>query len=305
MVFEPEKEGRRLRSLINALRRRPFATLSVLALVLTFGVLEDEVSSFIRDLLNMFAKCESSISLTYAKAVIDRHDPDGNSVGLAMAVEKVACEEGVLRELNLGKADLVNFNAHGAKFIDVDFSGANLTRADLSNAEFQSGKFDQANLQHVTAHGANFQLSSFNGTYWDCADFSRATFSDARFVNVSAQSSVMRDVKFYRYGWANVNLGYSDLRGIKLLGYADESSSIFNANVSGMDLSVLTSFFGGRIRQVFGSYGACYEPSDPPHDSARPNWMVSDGAKLEGELLELNLCPSEVQERKACSAQTD
>lgn len=302
-MFDPNEIAGKLKALVSGLLRRPFVTISLLVIVAVVGAAQDELKSFVRSLPQRFASCSTTISLPDAHAAIRAYVPGANSAGLVNSVEKVLCEEGVLTSQNLDGAQLAGLQAKGASFFDVSMVGANLTGANISDARFEGGTLSQANLQQVVAHGTTFIRTRFDDAYWDCGDFEGATFTDIHLRRVSAQSSIMKDVTFNRYGWEQVNLGYADLRGINLFGNGDRYSTIYRANISGLDTRILTSFFNGKLDEVFGPSGACYTSSSPPFDSEFPEWTVGDGARWGEEELVLELCPLEVLERSECLPQ--
>ena len=245
-------------------------------------------------------QCDNNLELIDAQGTIRKYKPGENSVGLKDAVERVLCETGELRGVTLDKADLSGLNASNSHLYEVSIVDVDLSHANLDGATIERGSLDQANLQNSSAIGAVFIGPNMVGTSWDCADFTRATFIDVRLRNVSGQSSIMRDVVFHRYAWENTNFEFADLRKAKLFGYADRSSNIHQANISGTDTRVFTDLFRGQLEEVFGPNGACYVAGDPPVDSSFRNWRVRDGALWRGERLMLSICDDQTLTRKDC-----
>ena len=245
--------------------------------------------------------CGNELTLADAQQAIRQYRPGDNSIGLGRAVERVICETGELRNVTLDKADLTGLNVSNALLHRVSFVDAILSHSNFDRATIELGSLEGANLQYSSARGASFEGPNMVGTYWDCGDFTGARFENVTWRNVSAQSSVMRNAVFYRYGWEGVNLAYSDLRGVELFGSgADKYSNISEANVSGTDLRVFTDFFRGKLTEVFGINGACYLEDDPPVDSMSPDWKVEDGAYWKGEKLRLKVCGERTLTRSEC-----
>ncbi len=244
--------------------------------------------------------CDRALTLFEAQEIIRQYNPGDNSIGLKVAVEKVICETGELRKVVLDQADLSDLVASDAHLYEVTFVDADLSNANLDGATIERGSLENTNLQGSSARGATFLGPNMVGTYWDCADFSNASFVDVSWRNVSGQSSNMRGVRFHRYSWESANFGFADLRQAKLFGYAQRSSNIYRANVSGTDLRIFDEFFGGELDQIFGGSGACYVEEDPPMDSLADDWMIQDGVYWRGEKLYLSICRDQTLNHTEC-----
>ena len=244
--------------------------------------------------------CDRTLTLTKSQEIIRQYNPGDNSIGLKLAVEKVICETGELRKVTLDQANLSGLAASHAHLYEVTFVNADLSNANLDGATIERGSLENANLQGSSARGASFLGPNMVGTYWDCADFSNASFVDVSWRNVSAQSSNMRGISFYRNSWESANLAFADLRQANLFGYAQRSSNIYRANVSGMDLRIFVDLFRGQLDQIFGINGACYVEEDPPMNSLAEDWKIQDGVYWKGEKLKLNLCRDQTLNHTEC-----
>ena len=98
----------------------------------------------------------------------------------------------------------------------MDYSGAMLEYADLSNANGYKAVFQGTDLRNADLHGGDFSL----------ADFSGADLSGADLVGTSFDYADLSGVSFI-----GANMRYADLRGADLSG-----ADLTNAMIEGTDL---------------------------------------------------------------------
>jgi uncharacterized protein YjbI with pentapeptide repeats/outer membrane protein assembly factor BamB len=158
--------------------------------------------------------------------------------------------------------DLTGANLTGASLLLADLAGANLTEANLTNASFDSADLSGANLTKANlsdvwlgstnSTGANFTGASGVGAYFTSADLTGADFSGDTLPRVVMVFATLTSAKF----------AHADLEGADLTGV-----SAAKADLAGVNLS-------------YGSIA-----SSAPGVTGNPSYGMFDGADLEGANL--------------------
>ena len=93
---------------------------------------------------------------------------------------------GAVKSTSFKKAKLTNTDIHNAKLVDVDFTQADFTKANLSSSTcsgtvFKKAKFSNANLQDLDFGDADLTGADFSNSILVGTDFSAATLGNAKF----------------------------------------------------------------------------------------------------------------------------
>ena len=165
--------------------------------------------------------------------------------------------------------EIVNRKTHNKNFSGMDLSCANLFRADFSNADLSNAKLNHTNLSYANLEDAylhkadlreaNLNHANLSNAYFSRADLTRAYLggascggtyfkdADLKFANLKTAKinhKTMIDLKWYSVwevvnrGAAKKNLSGIDLSNANLYGVNFEEANLTNANLSH---SILTS----------------------------------------------------------------
>jgi uncharacterized protein YjbI with pentapeptide repeats len=159
---------------------------------------------------------------------------------------------------NLTKLQLSNAEATGAilakvNLLDHDLSGANLSQADLRGAEIVGTSLRNARLHQALLNGARFFQAILDG-----ADFSGADLSDCRIEKCSVRNIILKakldrayltGVRFQEIDFSRSSLNESDFSGQDLSGVNFDNASLVGANFLGCDLSN-ASFQGANLSKA-------------------------------------------------------
>lgn len=104
---------------------------------------------------------------------------------------------------NLSGADLSKQNLTGANFRGADLSGATLSQANLTNADFTG-----ANLEGAILNSANLSGASLTGANLKSASLVNADLSYAGFISANLEATNLKDAKlqFTNFRGANFRL---------------------------------------------------------------------------------------------------
>lgn len=104
--------------------------------------------------------------------------------------------EGLLRGV-----DLSGINLEGS-FLDVDFSGAIVRRANLRSTIWNFWKWENVDLSSSDMTGINnvdscvFVRCNFNDTIWSQANLFQSTFEDCEMVSANFDNATLTEVRF-------------------------------------------------------------------------------------------------------------
>jgi len=136
------------------------------------------------------------------------------------ATEQLPPYLGDPRRLNLCQADLSG----------LDFSGANLTDADLSTTRLVGTNFSGADLNGVRLDGAYIQDSNFAGTNLKGASLRRVEITGSRFVDADLEAALFQDTKIQLSDFTRVRLDKAKFWRVDL-----SDLMMQNANLTGAD----------------------------------------------------------------------
>lgn len=108
-----------------------------------------------------------------------------------------------LREADLAGADFSRARLEGADFSDSDLSGANLqsvraTGAQFRKAELERARLDRADLREASLMNARIRQARFNGANLYSVSFLNATLGDTGFSGANLDNTILRDWRPWR-----------------------------------------------------------------------------------------------------------
>ena len=126
--------------------------------------------------------------------------------------------------------------------VKVDFSGADLTQADLSGARLHQGRFIRTTLIEATLNGTSFAQAQFDYAFLSSASGDNCDFSDACLYR-----AVIRESRFHSGNFLSADLCMvdacesefwdADFIGTKLHNAGFNGADCHNANFAGANLS--------------------------------------------------------------------
>jgi uncharacterized protein YjbI with pentapeptide repeats len=135
-------------------------------------------------------------------------------------------------EVDLSGADLSKANLHGIDLYRADLSGANLNEVDLSEADLKWADLSGANLVRANLSGADFTSAQLRGAYLFEAVLCRANLSEA---NLSGAN--LRRANLYR-----AYLKEADLRGARLYEANLSRANLSRANLTGCFIYAISAW---------------------------------------------------------------
>ena len=125
---------------------------------------------------------------------------------------KDGCKKAILdydlRGANLSRADLSDANLRGANLRGADLSRADLSDANLSDANLRGADLSRADLSDANLRGANLRG----------ANLSRADLSDANLRGANLSRADLSDANLSRANLSDANLSRADLSDANLRG---------------------------------------------------------------------------------------
>lgn len=157
-----------------------------------------------------------------------------------------------MRGLDARGADLREADLSGCDLRDADFTGADLRHTVLNDTDLRGARFDDAQLEWVSAEradlracdlgglylrGARFTGANLRGTRLDGAELGRAVFDDAALlraslVDVRAEQTQFKRVRFDAANLTGARLGGADLSESVLEGADLRAARLRGANLS-------------------------------------------------------------------------
>jgi len=95
------------------------------------------------------------------------------------AVKHGFFEDSKLIEVNFSGSQFERMTAKDTRFMEVDFSGANLKKGQISGSEFHQAKFKDADMTETKIKDTSFRKADISG-----ADFTGASFEDVDWTDV-------------------------------------------------------------------------------------------------------------------------
>jgi uncharacterized protein YjbI with pentapeptide repeats len=132
-----------------------------------------------------------------------------------------------LSKVQLSGADLSN-----AKFVRVNFSGADFRGANLYNAKLSDSNFDRAKFS-----GANLSYANFSDAYLNKADFGSLNLSHAILYRVKLYEANLDSANLYSADLRRADLTNADLSNANLGGANLEYANLIRADLKGADLN--------------------------------------------------------------------
>jgi uncharacterized protein YjbI with pentapeptide repeats len=114
----------------------------------------------------------------------------------------------------------------------ANLSGANLSDADLSDANLRGANLSDANLRDANLRGANLSDANLRGANLRGANLSGANLSDADLSDANLRGANLSDANLRGANLRDANLSGADLSGANL-----SDADLSDANLSGADLS--------------------------------------------------------------------
>lgn len=162
---------------------------------------------------------------------------------------------GKLQILDLSRTDLSDavltgnlsgINLEEAQMQCVTFKDADLTRANLGKASLVKAVFDSVELRNATLQGANLNLAKLENTnlreanlsFTDCKDvtFVSCVFEKVNLNHASLASVALSNVNLENVTLESACLRNADLKGAKLSGAKLKGANLERANLSGAKL---------------------------------------------------------------------
>lgn len=147
-----------------------------------------------------------------------------------------------LTEINLSRANLTGANFRNATLSIANLSGANLSEADLTGAKLNVARMSGTNLSKAKLNGAilnvaNLVRANLSGAELMQAaliraELVRAELSRANLSEANLSGADLREAKLRQVNLSGSNLSEADMRGTNLT-----SSNLERATLSGTDLS--------------------------------------------------------------------
>ena len=147
-----------------------------------------------------------------------------------------------LSKADLNEADLSRSNLSGANFSKADLIEADLTRSNLKGANFSKADLSRGDLRSANIRGANLSNSFLMGANlsWanlSKADLSRALISGAKLIKADLNEADLNEADL---SWANLSwadFSRSNLSGINLTKADLKEADLNGANLLKADLS--------------------------------------------------------------------
>jgi len=137
---------------------------------------------------------------------------------------------------DLSGADLINADLSGADLINADLSGADLSGADLINANLSSAELSGADLINANLSGADLINANLSGT-----DLINANLSGANLSGANLRYANLSGADLSSANLSGANLKYANLSGADLNCTLLSDANLSNANLSGALLFFVNS----------------------------------------------------------------
>jgi uncharacterized protein YjbI with pentapeptide repeats/beta-lactamase regulating signal transducer with metallopeptidase domain len=138
------------------------------------------------------------------------------------------------------KCDFEGVNWAGKDLRGRSYNGVDLSKADLENTDFSSGRFSGVDFSKANLRGARFRDArltgcDFSGANLTGTDFTGAMLSGCRFTGASMTSSEIRAVLDTCTGcdFSKSDLAGADLSNVKISGIDLSGADLAGANLSG------------------------------------------------------------------------
>lgn len=138
----------------------------------------------------------------------------------------------ILKQVNLTRTNLISVNLSGVNLTNADLSDANLGSVNLTRADLSGANLSGVNLTRVDLSGAN--LSGVNLTR---AKLISADLSGINLTNADLSGAILTNVDLGSANLTRVNLSGINLNGVDLSGADLRDANLRDANLSGAILS--------------------------------------------------------------------
>jgi uncharacterized protein YjbI with pentapeptide repeats len=153
------------------------------------------------------------------------------SVKLGLAVRWGCGNDANLSDADLCDANLRDANLSGADLSDADLRGANLSGANLSGANLSGADLRGANLRDANLSGADLSGANLRDANLSGADLSGANLSDANLRGANLRGANLSDADL-----RGANLSDANLRGANLSDADLRGANLRDANLSDANL---------------------------------------------------------------------
>lgn len=118
-----------------------------------------------------------------------------------------------------------------------DFSGINMTNADLSGANLAGVKLDKANLQGTNFSGADLTEADLTSADLQNANLTHAILRYANLKGCDLQQAILQEVDWYQVNLSWANLAHQALNEANLQGVNFRGANLSQGNLSKANLS--------------------------------------------------------------------
>jgi hypothetical protein len=132
---------------------------------------------------------------------------------------------GEVRRILATSKDFAGKNLAGLVMDRFDFSGANLTGANLQNTDLYHADFSKANLSRANLKGAALEMADFSGANLQGAKLSQASLFFSNLQGADLEAAQLRNCYAAGAKLHNANLKKADMKGTYLAGATYESTA--------------------------------------------------------------------------------
>ncbi len=170
---------------------------------------------------------------------------------------------------NISRADLSSSDLRGSVFDKSDLSKSNLVRASLAGAKARDVNFTRA-----IAYRTNFSSGDYTGSNFGKAEIIRADFSKSVLLNIDMSKGEFSRVNFSNAQIGNINfdssnLARSDFRGTEISdSLSMKGAFLFRTRFEGVDLSRINGLETWQLEMSCGNASTVL----PEGMERPPNW---------------------------------
>ena len=139
--------------------------------------------------------------------------------------------------LRLSAAKLKGVDAKGARWVDVDLTGAFLSKADFSGADLTNADLSEAAGGELIANGILLNGATATAARFPGAQFQNASFVKAKLQQINLSEADLSGADFTGADLTGANLNNAILKKVKLKGAILAEASLEGVDFSGIDLT--------------------------------------------------------------------
>jgi len=138
-----------------------------------------------------------------------------------------------------------------ANLSDANLSDADLRHANLSDADLRHANLSDADLRHADLSDANLRGANLSGANLSDADLRHADLSDANLSDADLSDANLSGANLRGANLSGANLSGANLRGANLSGANLRGANLRHADLSDADLSTIRKdFFDVLLRAI-------------------------------------------------------